>query len=327
MPQPLGFNAATRLSRVVLPTMVKPTGGGATAIQLPKTALLARLYLLITGTVTGTVTTPNPLGFASVVRRVRLTINSGVDIFNVSGPGYHYLLRNFHNIYFDPFPSSNARSVITATTFDVSILVDVMLNQRDAVGLIMLQNEQTVVTLTIEWESDTVIVSAGGATTAATCVPVMETFAVPQDPANWPNVNVVHSLIEDTQAVSAAGDFTYVWPRGNTYLAIYHALGIAATGATNAFNRLRLRVNQSNFLEDYTTIPQALDVIYNMNHPAVRITGTAVFDFMGDAGLGAFGLSRDMINSGALTDIATVITATGAGTLYSIRRQLISLGG
>jgi len=48
-------------------------------------------------------------------------------------------------------------------------------------------------------------------------------------------------------------------------------------------------------------------------------------DRMGSSGLGNYGLMRDMFDSTALTDMASLITATGAGTLYTVRRGLQAL--
>src|SRR5579859_3807529 len=88
-----GFVANTRRKIILLPTQTRPTGGGTTSINLPKTGLLASINLAIRGSISGTLSAPNALGFASILNRVRLTLNSGIDIFNVSGAGFHYLLR------------------------------------------------------------------------------------------------------------------------------------------------------------------------------------------------------------------------------------------
>lgn len=316
----MSFEDKTRLYRATLPTLTKPASGGLTTLALPKSGLLARLYLLITGSVAGTLSSPNALGMSSIVRQVRLTANSGLDIFNVSGPGYHYLLRNQHGIYFDPFPASNGRSAVTATAFDVSMLIEAQVNQNDPIGLIMLQNERTQLTLQIQWEADATV--ATGATVTGSCVPIMEYFAVPVDEADWPPITVAHTHIEEQISVPASGDFTYNWPRGNTYLQMLHGFGIGVSGADN-WSRVRIRQSQNTFLEDYT--PTAANAIYGLNHPAARLLGSIPVDLMGDDGLGAFGRPRDFINSAVLTDLATILTATGAGTLYALRRQIVQM--
>jgi hypothetical protein len=49
-------------------------------------------------------------------------------------------------------------------------------------------------------------------------------------------------------------------------------------------------------------------------------------DFFNSSGLGNYASMRDAIDSSQLTDLATLITATGAVTLYSTKRQLVKLG-
>lgn len=322
-----GFAVNTR--RKILPltgAITRPVGGGTSfgPLSLPKTGLLARIYLALRGTVTGTVTTPNPLGFSSILTRVRLQANSGIDIFNVSGPGYFYLLRNvLESEYIDPVGQSNGTTAVSATTWNLDMVIPVALDMRDPTGLIMLQNEQTIVNLYIDWAADATVVSAGGATTALTTGDVfLEIFTVPPDPKDWPPLNVIHQCLEDQQAVAAAGDFPYYWPRGNTYVGIYHGAGINAAGA-DTFTKFAVRVNQSDYLQSSPI--DFLDMEYRLLRGRARPPGGIFVDLLGTSGLGVYGLPRDMFNSALVTDLASVITASGAVTLYTVRRQLVVL--
>ena len=316
-----GFIANTRRKIIPLPTQTKPVGGGTTSINLPKTGLLASIFLAIRGTVSGTLTVPNALGFASIINRVRLTLNSGIDIYNVSGAGFHYLLRNaIGPEYIDPVGQSNALSAVSAAAFNLDMIIPIAINERDPLGLLMLQNEQTLVTLNIDWTADGTV--ATGATVAVTAIPYVELFTVPVDPQDYPPLNIVHQILEDQQAVSGAGDYAYNWPRGNTYLQVLHGFGIGAAGADN-FSKFAVRVNQSDYLQN-TDIP-FLDLEYRRLRGRARPAGGIFVDMLGTSGLGNFGLTRDVFNSALVTDLASVITATGAGTLYSVRRQLVVL--
>lgn len=322
----MGFDAATRRTIIALPAITKlgsNTGGGPVSFNLPKSGLLARLWLDIAGTIAGTITAPNASGFSSVIRRTRLTMNSGQDLWNMSGPGYQYLFRNFHNLYFDPVPMSNGRAVVAAGAFDVSEVMEFQMNQSDPLGLVVLQNEQTLATLVVEFESDATV-ATGITSNAITVNPYLEFFTVPTDPKDWPPLNIIHQVLEDQVAIAGAGQQTYYWPRGNTYLQLLHGFGFAAAGGADNATNLYVRVNQSLYF--YNNVqPKYLSMEYAMNHPGQRIIGTVPIDLIGNDGLGAFGKSRDFINSAALTDLATVFTAAGAGTLYSVRRQLVPL--
>lgn len=316
-----GFTVNTRRKIVQLPTQARPAGGGTTSINLPKTGLLSRIFCAIRGSVSGTLTAPNALGFASVLNRTRLTINSGIDLYNVSGAGYHYLLRNaVGSEYIDPQGQSNATSAVSAASFNLDEIIPVAINTRDPLGYVMLQNEQTLLTLNIDWNADGNV--ATGATVNATAELYAELFTVPVDPADYPPLNVVHQCLEDQQAVAAAGDYPYAWPRGNTYLQTLHGFGIGASGADN-FSQFAVRVNQSDYLQR-SDIP-LLDMEYRDFRGRARPAGAIMVDLLATSGLGNFGLTRDVFNSALVTDLASVITASGAGTLYTVRRQLVVL--
>jgi hypothetical protein len=316
-----GFVANTRRKIVQLPTQTRPTGGGTTAINLPKTGLLGSIFLAIRGSIAGTLTSPNGLGFASIISRVRLTLNSGIDLINLSGAGYHYLLREvLESEYVDIAGQSNARSAVSAAAFNLDMVLPMAINMRDPLGLVMLQNEQTLLTLNIDWLADANV--ATGATVTATAIPYIELFTVPVDPADYPPINILHQILEDQQAISGAQDWVYNWPRGNTYLQVLHGVGIGAAG-TDTFSKVAVRVNQSDYLQN-SDIPFR-DMEFRRLRGRARQAGGIYLDLLGTSGLGNYGLTRDVFNSQLVTDLATVITTTGAATAYNVRRQFVVL--
>ena len=316
-----GFNQNTRRKVVQLPSQTKPTGGGIVTFQLPKTGMLGKIFLAIRATVAGSLSAPNALGFSSIVPRVRLTANSGIDIYNVSGAGYSYLLQELlESEYYLAQGQNQGRTAVTATTANLDTVIPVAMNSRDQLGYIMLQNEQTILQLTVEFLADASV--ATGATVTATVTPYLELFTVPVDPRDWPPLNVIHQILEDQQAVPGSGQFTYNWQRGNTYLQTAHGLGLGASGS-DLFSQAQLRVNQSDYLQ--STDVAFLDLEQRYFRGRARPAGAIFFDLMATSGLGNYGSTRDLFNSAQVTDLATVVTATNSGTFFTVRRQLVML--
>lgn len=316
------WNTATRQKLYTLPQKSKPTGGGVVSWDIPKTGILSKIYLSISATVSGTLSNPNPLGAAAIIKNVRLTLNSGVDLYNVSGAGYSYLLQEVLGSGLALATGNNqGRSAVSAATFRLDQIIPVMVNDRDPVGAINLQNEQTLVTLSVEFESDSTV--ATGATVTATVDPMVEIFTMPLRAEDRPPFDLLHNVLEERMTVSGAGQVDYVVPRGNTYLAILHGLGIGASGS-DAFSSADLVINQADYIYKGLT-PALLNLVHYQRYGRARPSGAILYDLMGSSGLGSYGTGRDVINSALVTDLRSRITATGAGTLITVRRQLVQL--
>jgi hypothetical protein len=322
-----GFEHNTRQKMIRLATINKPVGGGISpAVELPKTGYLGRLFLSIAITTAGTITTQNALGAASAIKRVRLVTNTGIDLFNVSGVGYGYILQNLQELEGvngrQPKNQFNS-TLVTATTYNLDMVIPIMLNMHDTIGALLLQNEQLQVTLYIEWESDVNVILTGGGTFTGTAVPLLEYFTVPPDPADHPDLGLIHQIIEDQYVVAATGDYIVNVPRGNIYLQIGMGYGVKAAAVDN-WNRLIARINQSDILYDLT--PASMDQLVGFRQNLTRGLGQAYLDFLGSDGFGAYGTARDFLNTGLLTDFQVVLTATATDTLYMVRRMLVPLG-
>lgn len=316
------FIRATRRRYQTLATMQK---GSINPVswEIPKAGFLASIYLYITATVAGTISAPNALGAACIIRRVRLQANGGINLIDISGADYHYLLRDYIDSYQDPVPHSTARNAVSATTFILDMLLPVALNLRDPVGLFPLQQEATTLILSIEFEADA-NVCTGSTSITCSVTPVLEVFSVPTAKEALPDIVLIQQIVSDQRTVSGAGDQEYRWPRGSNYLGVYHGAGIGATPADN-WSRLIMRANKSETLLDL--VPATLNLDYTRTHGIARRLGHVAIDLMGSSGLGFYGSSRDIINSAALTELDTTITFTAASTLYTVRRMLVPIVG
>lgn len=325
------FNQMTRMV-TTFPgnTMTKPTGGGTTSWQLPAAGILKGIWLRITGSIAGSLSAPNAFGLSSVVSRVRLIPNIGNVIIDMSGQMYHWCLRDsmdeYYNLHHFVAAGHGGRDPVNPSTFDVSMFLPLMLNQREPVGLWMLQNSQSILTLQIDWTPDGTV--ATGATVSATAVPTLELLNVPDDYGDGsqyrPLFQRIHTIIEEQESIGATGDYTKSINKLGTYLQIYHAINHGVAGA-DPFTHARLRLNQTNWLDD--RYPDYLDANYSRNHPGQRRPpGTIQYDFMEQSGLASYSNQRDTLNSVPLTNLDSIITlattATVPATLYTLRRAV-----
>jgi hypothetical protein len=313
------FQESTR--RYLKPATMQ-TKGVTTPLRwrLDKDGILAGIYLKIRGEIAGSVAGANALGKCSIIKEVRLVINGRVDVARFSGPQYHWLIREMLEEYDDVGAHTDGRSAVALGAFTLDMFIPVAINARDMPGLLLLQNEQTEVVLTVEFEEDANV--APNAVVTATVIPELELFTVPVDKEDWPPLNIVHSLIAETQVVSGAGLVTYFWPRGNSYLQMIHGLGFGIGGADGWSQLVCRAAGNQSFMD---VIPGILDGEFTRWRGRARPVGVIPVDMLGSSGLGSYGSVRDVIYSQAITNLKSEITATGAGTLHSVRRELVAL--
>lgn len=324
------FDAATSLNQTPIETKTRVSGGTSTWL-LPRVGYLSYIDIPISVGVTGTVGTVHAAGGAGIVKRVTLKVNNIGQIIDLSGIGYHYGLRNYIADYKDPVKFSNGRVAITATTMDVSMRLPVSFNDRDPLGLLLLQNEQTLATLEIQWETDANITSTGTVGTV-NVQPSLYWFTVPENPADRPPINYIHQILEDSVSISGAGAYGYDVPRGGILTHLLMGAGWAASASDN-WSEAILKLQSSYQKWDLTTSPRIVDINYDATHNYTGVTlpgtqrplGLIPFDFVGTSGLGCYGKMRDVIDSRALTYLRATVTMSASGTLYAIRRQLAQL--
>jgi hypothetical protein len=320
----MGWPMNSRLKRIDLGSQ---SGAGLTAASLywdvPKTGILAALELNITGNLTTAPSTPTAVGMAAAVNRVRLIANSGINLIDVSGVGYHYLFRDYIDDYSDPVADSDAKDAVASGAYNVSMIFPIAINSRDEVGLIMLQNNDTQLRLEVTKGAATDI--ANDFTVMTFDVrPIIYVHTVPVDPKDWPAFEYAHTITEEQTTVSGAGSVTWNWPRGNLYAQVIHGLGVGTTGSDD-WTDAALRVNQSDYLMPPLPPVHFTREFYKTHGRARELGHIGLFDGLGDSGLGCYGSARDLLDSRVLTDIQSVITAGAAGTLYTIKRQLVPL--
>lgn len=322
------FYAGMRLKRARMGTITKAAGQSGVIFPqvFPRVGLLQGIRCDVTVVVGGTLGTPATNGIAAAISRVRVTVNSGQDIFNMTGLGIASILKYMlGSEYFNSFGAQNqGLQVVELGTFKFSFYIPIAVNRRDPYGLFNLQSETSTVELSIEFAPDTALAST--ATVAVTVQPSMDFFTIPMLMPAIPT-GFVHQIIEDNQPVDGAGDITYSPLRGQKYLQVWHGFTLAdGEEAADDFDRFRVVIGSSDIWRDDTVGQLNLDWALNYGGGA-RPAGVIAQDYMASSELGMLGLYRDTFDTMQTTDYQHIITATGAGTLTTVRRQLVKQGG
>lgn len=234
------FAQATRQTYQTLPTQRATAENDTIQIHLPKTRLLSKIILQVqaVATIKGAAATvaKHPFSPYGVIRRISLDLNNGFSPYILSGKeSFLYALNRFNPDVL--LPASNKRSMAyvennaTAAGVDNQIKFDVhlpiTLNERDAVGLILLQNEETSVTLTVDVGvlKDAYKLKTGEEVIFKSfeVTPLVETYTIPPTEIARPDLSVLKLVQAKTETFQGGGQNVVKLQTGTIYrkLALY----------------------------------------------------------------------------------------------------------
>lgn len=321
----MGFIGNTRQNLTNIPA--KPlVPGGRHTFDLPKVGFLSRLFVNIEGTMnvtvgTGTAAISERLAY-NLIKRIRVVANSGTSIFDVSGYGTYLInrIQRGNQIVFDSLADAGTDALVYAAgvangdnTWKLSLEIPIAINSADPIGLIMLQNNSTQITVDVDLNpeyatngGDAPIVVTGNsvASMSGTVGLAMEYFTAPREKENYPAINVIHQWLEQKNGLTAAGAFNLSLLRGNTYMRLAHIATINNALNTTAVEKLRILYNQAESPYDVTRLTQLM--LQRQRYGNDLPKGTFVHDWY------TTGNGRDFINSANVTEFQSEITiATG----------------
>lgn len=311
----------TRQTITLVRSLTSQASGDLLHFEIPKVGALARLWATVRGTIT-TVGAANALGQASIINRVRVYGNTVSDIFNVSGPGYFHLLAPNIDLPTQALNNSTALTAVAAGAVNLDMVIPVTLNLQNLIGAVPIGNQETLVSVDFQMETDGNI-GVTAWTARPTVTLFMEMFTTPPGMEDSPIFRTMHTIIEEKMSVSIAGEVRYRWPIANVYLQTLHGLGFAVTGGTDNWTSMEVIANYTDHI--YYFNPGLADLRFSFLRHLTRAPGIIPIDLASSAGLGLYGSMRDALDSDDVSVVESVIQAAGAGTLYTIRRQLVPL--
>lgn len=310
--------------------------GGRLYFTLPKVGLLSRLFLRVEGTCT-TVDGSGSLalsdrGVWNFIKRIRLIANSGASIFDVSGYGT-YLINTLSKMGVDPDSIGDidrgARTEVfaapitadAANAWKFGLEIPIAINDRDPIGLILLQNNATQLVLEVEFNNCggannlvAPVVLTGNATAvfSGTCGVMMEYFTTPRNAADYPPINIIHQWLENQDAIPGVGAFTKSLLRGDTYMKMIHSVTLAGALNTTDVDKLRILYNQSEVPYNIDKMSQLM--LQRSRYGKDLHKGCFVHDWYYSSGLPNLGTSRDFINSANVTEFQSEVTINSGAT-------------
>jgi hypothetical protein len=341
------FMTATRQTIQGMPSEIVQGENTTVQFQLPKARLLSKIYLEVDAVVTLKGTAPaNAVRDAfspyKILRRVSLDLNNGFSPFII--PGRDLSIYNMDRLnpgVLLPDLSGSFKSInevengVTAAGKDnrIKFMVELPLtmNDRDPVGLVMLQNAETSVTLTVDIAtlSQAYALNAGNAETAVfksmVITPVLETYTIPPDGNAVPDLSVLKLVSSKVDQFAGNGQAITKLQVGTIYRKLFFffqdAAGLPLKDSDFQGN-LELVFNQADI--PYSIKPSILSARNHSQLGYCLPEGVYLFDFSYQ-GIPNMGGSRDYIDTERLTEFWVRYSTTKAGQVSTITETLSRL--
>ena len=336
------FNQSTRRNLQYLGSQTGAENGSVT-FNIPKARLLAGLKLMVNATLTAThASSPTytahedaPFKF---IKRVTVSMNNGFNPFSVSGQAlyaYNCTMRGAAQLT----PATSGRGAIvqgltassggTANTVRMCLDVPIAINPRDPIGLLMLQDDATLCTVTVDLGAvGDLAPAASNYSFAVSAVSVglsTDTYSIPANPDAFPDISVLKFVQERTETIVAAENIIKL-PVGQTYRKlgfVLYSTAPARQADSIITSPISLIFNQADTPINITAAELA--AVNAIAYGGALPSGIFWLDFA-DQGLVNLGGSRDYIDTQKLTEFWLRFTSSAAGSLKVITETVSRLG-
>lgn len=337
------FTQSTRQNYQMLPRQ-KVTGEGQTVqFTLPKVRLLSSLLIEVeaVATLTSNNGTIAQHRFApyNILRRISLDMNNGFSPVIASGTELYLAdLVDEHGdmltVNSNPKANSYMENVASVGGTDNKIKftlpIQISLNPRDPVGLILLQNEETNVTLTIDVDnlSNAFNLNAGNGDTVTfkdmTISVMAETYSIPPIPQAFPDISIL-KLLSGRNDVFVNGTSTVKLPVGTIYrkliLSFEHDDGSPFVDDDFTGN-IEIVLNQADI--PYSIKPSILSSLNHNQLGRVLPDGVYVWDLSWN-GIANLGSSKNYIDTERLTEFWVRFASATPGKVNIVSETLSRL--
>lgn len=316
------FAMSTRQNFQMLAKETAGTTPSTLTFTLPKARLLSNILIRVKGKLKLTHASKtdfsgeiSKFNIYRAVRRISLDLNNGFAPFVLSGE--ECLMYNMIDVHPDITDSASedggyvyfgttASSAGKENEFCFTLSLPVTLNGRDPIGLILLQNDQTNVTLTVDMGTGSEVITYDGLTAELkdiTVIPMLETFSIPANANAYPDLSVLKLTNGRNDSLPSAGQQIIKLTTGTIYRKIIFRI-LDENGKP---------LEDDDILSDIQLVFNQADINYSVSAEMLRVQnqrqlgyllpkGMYVFDFSNSGGLTNMGGTRDYIDSANLTE-------------------------
>lgn len=321
------FAKCTRQNQHSLMKQSADGGGSTLSFILPKNRLLSKILLSFEIKCKfkhNTKTDFNGLDVLvpfKLVRRLSMNLNNGFEPYVISGDELAMLNMisryradyvfndvnvNTTDIGYGCWLDKSVSAAGSENTIKFNLEMPVTLNDRDPVSMIMLQNEQTVVTITIDMANGSEIFPTGSGYSAeiinTKCDLMTETFSIPASTDAFPDVSVLKITHSRNDSFVGAGQHILKLSTGTIYrrmiMRFIDENGNPLTDE-NITSPIEMVFNQADV--NYSIMPKMLRASNTTYYGYTLPVGIYVMDFafQGTVNLGG---TRDYIDTENLTE-------------------------
>ena len=331
------FGANTRQHFQMLGSKEVNSGSSSMIFNIPKVRLLQSIRILVDCNIVNTSGNAIYLGKLDaykIIRRLSVDFNNGFSPIVISGHNLamlNMLRLNPEVIEADTAGNTmliadNKLAVGDNNRFIFMLEIPLTLNERDPVGLVLAQSQETNITLQVDIANDGVF----GASTAIQYVkvtPETTTFSIPSIPEAFPDLSVLRVVSENNEVFQAGGQNVIKLQTGM----IYRKILLYFTDADG--NPLM----PDDITSNIELVLNSADVPYSINPMMLRMMnisqfgyklpeGLYIFDFSYQ-GIPSLGGSRDYLDTEKVTEFTLRFTSDETGKVAIVSEKLSRLVG
>lgn len=339
------FNLSTRQNYQMLAK--KSVTGGAQSIEfeIPKARYLSNIWVKVKAIVnmkhaSKTSVATEALEPFRIFDRITLDLNNGFAPYTATGEMigiYNALAFNGKPVLenvgaYRKVEEHLASATGIDNTLEFCIQLPLTLNKRDTTGLILAQNQTTLINARFDVTANGLNMfrelEKDGFTMEIKKVEVeamTETFSIPSNPNGRPDISAIKLCIGRTDSITAGGQHIIKMVTGSIYrkMIMYITDENGAPVDTDFItSNIEVLFNQADV--NYAVSPTMLRAINNFEYGFELPKGVYVLDFSNN-GIPNYGGSRDLIDSGNLSELWVRFTTTDGGKVHILNETISRL--